>query len=96
MSLDQFCLQPNGTAMGANIAFAYINLAMGYWEEQNVWANNLFARHIIFHARYIDDILLNWHGGPGVFFSSSSFMLLTHLYLYWLVFLNLALSHDLN
>lgn len=67
--LDQFYLQLRGTAIGANFAPAYANLAMGYWEGEHIWANNPFARHLVFNGRYIDDILLIRDSGPDVFSS---------------------------
>lgn len=60
--LDQLYLQLKGTAMGANFAPGYANLTMGYLEEGYIWANNPFAKHIMFYGRYIDDVLLTWCG----------------------------------
>lgn len=100
--LDQFYLQTNGTAMGANFAPVYANLTMGYWEEGHVWANKPFAKHIVFYRRYIDDILLKWSGGLDVFTSFVAHCNANNLGLSFthvldpneLVFLDLVLFHD--
>ncbi|XP_018422194.1 PREDICTED: protocadherin gamma-B1-like [Nanorana parkeri] len=55
--LDNFYLQIQGTAMGANYAPSYANLTMGLWEEFHIW-------HLIFFGRYINYILIIWDGPP--------------------------------
>lgn len=61
---DQFYVQVQGTAMGANFAPPYANLAMGLWEHEYVWNNNPYSRHLVYYGRYIDDIIINWSGSP--------------------------------
>lgn len=57
-----FFLQLQGTAMGANFAPSYANLAMGYWEKNYIWYNNSFLANIVFFGRYIDNIIVIWDG----------------------------------
>lgn len=59
---EDFYLQVKGTAMGANFAPSYANLAMGYWETHHIWKNNPFSSNIVFFGRYIDDIVIIWEG----------------------------------
>lgn len=66
---EQFYLQCRGMVMGANFAPVYAKLTMGHWEEDNIWANNPFAKFIVYFGRYIDDIVLIWSGGPEKFSS---------------------------
>lgn len=61
---DQFYVQVQGTAMGANFAPSYANLAMGLWEHEFIWDNNPYSRHLVFYGRYIDDIIIIWSGSP--------------------------------
>lgn len=35
---------------------------MGLWETRSIWANNSFSAHLVFYARYIDDIIIIWYG----------------------------------
>lgn len=63
---DQYYLQVQGTAMGANFAPSYANLAMGLWEHRYIWHNNPYQKHLIFYGRYIDDVIIIWHGGDDV------------------------------
>lgn len=54
-----FYVQIQGTAMGANFAPSYANLAMGYWENLHILHNNKpYACNIVFFGRYIDDIII--------------------------------------
>lgn len=57
-----FYLQTKGTAMGANFAPSYANLAMGYWEKNFIIQNNPHCANIVFFGRYIDDIIIIWDG----------------------------------
>lgn len=100
--LEEFYLQLKGTAMGANFAPGYANLTMGYWEDKYIWADNPFARHIVFYGRYIDDIILIWEGSVDVFSSfvthcnaNALGLSFTHVIdSHELVFLDLVLSHE--
>lgn len=58
----EFYLQIQGTAMGANFAPSYANLAMGYWEEHYISHNNPYSSYIVFFGRYIDDLIVIWDG----------------------------------
>lgn len=60
-----FYLQ-QGTAMGANFAPSYANLAMGFWENQYVYNNNPFSANIIFFERYFDNLIIIWDGTPDL------------------------------
>lgn len=61
---EQYYLQVQGTAMGANFAPSYANLAMGLWEHRHIWQNNRYLKHLIFYGRYIDDNI--WDGAGDV------------------------------
>lgn len=47
---DQYYLQVQGTAMGANFAPSYANLAMGLWKHRYIWHNNPYHKHLIFYG----------------------------------------------
>lgn len=55
-----FFRQISGTAMGAHFAPCYANLFIGFWEKQNIWSKNPFARHLVYYGRYIDNALIIW------------------------------------
>lgn len=50
--LEEFYLQTQGTAMGANYD-CYENLTMDYWEDMYIWKNNPFSEHQVLYGRYI-------------------------------------------
>ncbi|KAM9324507.1 LOW QUALITY PROTEIN: uncharacterized protein PAF06_000559 [Gastrophryne carolinensis] len=56
--------QTRGVAMGARCAPLVANLFLGWWEREIVWREDLsqYHRHIIGWYRFIDDILIIWHG----------------------------------
>ena len=57
-----FFHQIQGTAMCANFAPSYANLAIGYWENNYIYRNNPFSANIAYFGRYIDDIIIIWDG----------------------------------
>ncbi|KAM4770876.1 uncharacterized protein WCC33_002646 [Rhinophrynus dorsalis] len=57
-----FYLQTRGTAMGTRFAPSFANLFLGIWEDDTIWASNWFTPHIKLYRRYIDDIVMVWHG----------------------------------
>lgn len=97
-----FYLQQQVTAMGANFAPSYANLAMGFWENQHIYKNNPFSANIVFFGRYIDDLIIIWDGTPNLITSfvqhcndntyGLSFTFVTSLNT--MAFLDLELGHD--
>ncbi|XP_073416057.1 uncharacterized protein [Dendrobates tinctorius] len=59
---DTYYIQKCGTAMGANIAPAYANAYMNYFEINHVFCNDLFLQYATEYHRYIDDIFFIWTG----------------------------------
>ncbi|CAJ0968865.1 unnamed protein product [Ranitomeya imitator] len=59
---DQFYLQTQGTAMGANVAPAYANIYMDSFEYNYVYENILFKTHNLCWFCYIDDMFCIWMG----------------------------------
>ncbi|XP_077125312.1 uncharacterized protein LOC143782087 [Ranitomeya variabilis] len=59
---DQYYLQTQGTAMGANVAPAYANTYMDSFEKEYVYNNLLFRSHSLCWLRYIDDVFCLWTG----------------------------------
>ncbi|CAJ0932388.1 unnamed protein product [Ranitomeya imitator] len=57
---DTFYVQKCGTAMGANVAPAYANAYMNFFEIKHVFPNDLFSRFALGYHRYIDDIFFIW------------------------------------
>ncbi|CAJ0941160.1 unnamed protein product [Ranitomeya imitator] len=59
---DQYYLQTQGTAMGANVALAYANIYMDNYENAYVYNNTLFRTYSQCWLRFIDDIFCLWTG----------------------------------
>ncbi|CAJ0927626.1 unnamed protein product [Ranitomeya imitator] len=51
-----------GTAMGSNVAPAYVNLYMDHFERTYVYPNSTFQQNALTWYRYIDDIFCIWKG----------------------------------
>ncbi|KAJ1148254.1 hypothetical protein NDU88_001091 [Pleurodeles waltl] len=59
---DQIYLQHHGASMGSTFAPSIACLYVRWFEEGNICANNTFNDDIRLWRRYIDDILVIWHG----------------------------------
>ncbi|KAM4048903.1 uncharacterized protein ACNLHF_019489 [Anomaloglossus baeobatrachus] len=59
---DDFYIQRHGTAMGSNVAPAYANLFMDYFEGRFVYSYPSFDELTYIWARFIDDIFCIWQG----------------------------------
>ncbi|XP_075172214.1 uncharacterized protein LOC142243902 [Anomaloglossus baeobatrachus] len=60
--MDDFYIQKHGTAIGSNVAPAYANLFMDYFEGRFVYSYPAFDELAFLCARYIDDIFCIWQG----------------------------------
>lgn len=100
----EYYKQQQGTAMGANIAPLYVNLAMDFWEINHIHKNNQFAANIVFFGRYIDDLNIIWDVAPALITSfvqycnnntnGLSFTFVTNPST--MAFLDLELGHDVH
>lgn len=52
--------------MGAKFSPSLANLYMGWWEESTLFAHgNPFKTAIAWYGRFIDDLIVVWHGSSG-------------------------------
>ncbi|CAJ0935756.1 unnamed protein product [Ranitomeya imitator] len=72
LSGDTFYVQRCGTAMGSNVAPAYANAFMNFFEITHMYTNDLFRQHILSYHRYIDDIFFIWTGTTELLMSFHS------------------------
>lgn len=98
---QEYYLQTRSTAMGASFAPSYANLFMAYWEDLNIWTENLFARHLVY-VRYIDKVIVIWHGDTNLSQKFPQYCNNNTFGIHFksvtdpneLIFLNLELYHD--
>lgn len=60
---ERYYIQSQGASMGAKFSPSLANLYMGWWEELFLFShNNQFKTNIAWYGRYIDDLIVVWHG----------------------------------
>eukprot|EP00079_Xenopus_tropicalis_P033236 XP_017947007.1 PREDICTED: uncharacterized protein LOC108645773 [Xenopus tropicalis] len=59
---SEFYLQLQGCAMGANMAPAYANIYMDWFETTYIFSNNEYKHYIQSYMRYVDDTFFLWTG----------------------------------
>eukprot|EP00079_Xenopus_tropicalis_P036647 XP_017950418.1 PREDICTED: uncharacterized protein LOC108647884 [Xenopus tropicalis] len=59
---EEYFLQLQGCAMGANMAPAYANIFMDNFERSHIFSNTLYHPYIHSYLRYVDDTFFLWTG----------------------------------